>query len=250
MKATPVIAVALGLASVIVRTEVPVGKIDAGENALATVGAASTVSVAFAATAFVPALAEVTSPAAIVLACAPMVALVTCTLTVQLPAAGIVPPASDTPVAVCEAVPPQVVAAVAATGETLAGWVSVRATPVIAVAALALASVKVSVETPPAPISAGAYDFETAGRATTVNVALAATGLLPALVLVTAPAAIVLACAPGVLPVTFTVTVHEPPAGTVAPESATELPPAAAVTVPPAQVVAPAGVAVFTIAPA
>ena len=43
----------------------------------------------------------------------------------------------------------------------------------------------------------------------------------------------------------MTLTVHEPFAGIVAPESATVLPAPAAVTVPPTQVVAPAGVAVF-----
>ena len=47
--------------------------------------------------------------------------------------------------------------------------------------------------------------------------------------------------------VTLTVTVQEPLAGTVAPDSATLAPPLAAVTVgAPAQVVAPAGVPVFT----
>ena len=81
-----------------------------------------------------------------------------------------------------------------------------------------------------------------------MSVALAGALLAPALVLVTAPAGIVFACAPAVLPVTFTVTVHDPLAGTVPPASATELPPAVAVTVPP-QVVAPAGVAAFTMAP-
>ena len=45
--------------------------------------------------------------------------------------------------------------------------------------------------------------------------------------------------------VTFTVTVHEPLAGTVPPESATLLPPFVAVTVPP-HVVAPEADAVLT----
>ena len=51
---------------------------------------------------------------------------------------------------------------------------------------------------------------------------------------------------PAVALVTFTVTVHEPPAGMVPPESATLAPLLAAVTVPAPHVVAPAGVAVFT----
>ncbi len=45
---------------------------------------------------------------------------------------------------------------------------------------------------------------------------------------------------------TLTVTVHEPLAGMLAPESATLLPLLAAVTVPPAHVVAPLATAVFT----
>jgi hypothetical protein len=49
--------------------------------------------------------------------------------------------------------------------------------------------------------------------------------------------------------VTFTVTVHEPAAGMVAPASVTFPAPLAAVTVPPAHVVAPfAGVAFTTFA--
>ena len=51
---------------------------------------------------------------------------------------------------------------------------------------------------------------------------------------------------PAVALVTLTVTVHEPLAGTVAPESATLPPLLAAVTVPPAQVVAPEAEAVLT----
>ena len=46
--------------------------------------------------------------------------------------------------------------------------------------------------------------------------------------------------------VTFTVTVHEPPAGTVPPESATLAPLFAAVTVPAPHVVAPLALAVLT----
>ncbi len=46
--------------------------------------------------------------------------------------------------------------------------------------------------------------------------------------------------------VTFTVTLHEALAGTVAPARATLVPLLAAVTVPPAQFVAPAAAAVLT----
>ena len=47
--------------------------------------------------------------------------------------------------------------------------------------------------------------------------------------------------------VTLTVTVHDPLAGSVPPDSATDDPLAAAVTLPPAQLVLPAGVAEFWI---
>jgi hypothetical protein len=66
------------------------------------------------------------------------------------------------------------------------------------------------------------------------------------LVVVTAPIASVLVYVAADALVTFTVTVHEPLAGIVAPESATVLPPLAAVTTPPTQVVAPEAEAVFT----
>ena len=51
---------------------------------------------------------------------------------------------------------------------------------------------------------------------------------------------------PGVAPVTFTVTVHEPLPGIVAPESETLVPLLAAVAVPPAHVVDGLAAAVFT----
>ena len=78
-----------------------------------------------------------------------------------------------------------------------------------------------------------------------VSVSLAAARFAPALVVVSAPIGKVLVNEPGAAPVTFTVTVHDPPAGMVAPESCTLLPLLAAVTTPP-QVVAPPAAAVFT----
>ena len=53
-------------------------------------------------------------------------------------------------------------------------------------------------------------------------------------------------CGPAVALVTFTVTVQEPLAGTVPPESTTLVPLLAAVTRPPTHVVAPLAEAVFT----
>ena len=90
------------------------------------------------------------------------------------------------------------------------------------------------------PTEAGAKALATVMAEATVSVSLAEAVLAPALVLVTAPAASVLVSLPDVLLVTFTVTVHEPLAGIVPPESATLVPPFAAVTTPAPQVVAPA----------
>ena len=81
----------------------------------------------------------------------------------------------------------------------------------------------------------------------TTNESEADAVVAPALVVVTAPAAMVFVYEPGVALVTLTVTVHEPLAGIVPAESATLLPLFAAVTVPPAHVVAPLAAAVFTI---
>src|SRR6185503_20688881 len=99
---------------------------------------------------------------------------------------------------------------------------------------------------PPMAMDAGANDFDTESELRTSSVALAAARFEPAFVVVRPPAAMVFTYGFGVALVTLTVTVHEPLAGMVAPESATEVPALAAVTVPPAHVVAPAGVAVFT----
>src|SRR5258706_14375084 len=81
------------------------------------------------------------------------------------------------------------------------------------------------------------------GCDSTVSVA-DAPAAVPALVVVTLP--VLLRYEPATAEVTFTVTVHEPLAGTVAPESATLRPVFAAVTVPPAHVVAPPAAAVLT----
>ncbi len=139
--------------------------------------------------------------------------------------------------------PAHVVAPLAGLALTrFAGYVSVKAAPVIATA-FELVSVMVRVEVPFTPIGFAPNAFETAGCAITKSVA-EAPDAMPALVVVTLP--VELRYEPAAAEVTFTVIVHAPLAGTVAPESARLLPPLAAVTVPPAQVVAPLAEPVFT----
>ena len=120
-----------------------------------------------------------------------------------------------------------------------------KAAPVAAVA-FGFVSVIVSTLVSLVPIEAGVNDLATVSAFNTVRLALAAAVLAPAFVVVSAPEAIVLLYVAGVALVTFTVTVHEPLAGIVAPLRATLVPLFAAVTVPPAQVVAPLALPVFT----
>ena len=89
---------------------------------------------------------------------------------------------------------------------------------------------------------AGAKDLTTVGGLSTVRVAFAALPVL-ALLLVTGPVELRKLPAEAV---TLTVTVQEPLAGMVPPESETDVPLLAAVTAPPLQVVAPAGDEVLT----
>src|SRR5690242_13784606 len=91
----------------------------------------------------------------------------------------------------------------------------------------------------------GAKLFATEGALFTTSDALAAAVLAPAFVVVSAPTAIVSLYVPGVALVVFTITVHEPDAGIVPPESATLVPLFAAVTTPP-HVVAPLAELVLT----
>ena len=100
--------------------------------------------------------------------------LVTVTVTVHEPLAGIVPPESATlapPLAAVTVPPAQVVAPEAGVALTrFAGYVSVNAAPVIAVA-LPLVSVTVSVDVPLRPIAVGLKAFAIVGCASTVSVA-------------------------------------------------------------------------------
>ena len=95
MNAVPVSGTMFEFESVIVSVDVPPTAIDVGEKLLATVGAANaeTVSVALAGAVLGGAL-DVTAPAAIVFEYELGAGLVTVTVTVQLPLAGIVPPES------------------------------------------------------------------------------------------------------------------------------------------------------------
>src|SRR5476649_2339991 len=111
--------------------------------------------------------------------------------------------------------------------------------------ALGLLSLMLSTDASLVPTEAGANALATASAVATVSVSLAAALLAPALVVVSAPAAIVLVWLPDAALVTLTVTVHEPLAGMVAPESETLFALLTAVTTPPAQVVAPLALTVL-----
>src|SRR6185503_586913 len=170
-------------------------------------------------------------------------------VTVQEPFAGTVPVASARllPLLAAVTVPPAQLVAPEAEAELTrpAGYVSVKAAPVTA-AAFGFVSVMVRTEAPPVPMADAENAFATVSAEFTVSDPLPAAVLAPALEVVRPPAAMLLAYVPTVAEVTFTVTVQEPFAGIVAPESATLVPLLAAVTVPPAQVVAPEAEAVFT----
>ncbi len=215
MNAAPVAAVALGFVSVMVSTLVSLVPTDAGAKLFAAVIEFSTPSREVAATVFEPALVVVTAPIASVLVYVAAVLLVTLTVTVQEPLAGIVPPVSATvlPPFVAVTVPPVHVVAPAGVAllTRLAGYVSVNAAPVIG-DAFEFDSVMVRTVVEPGAIEVGEKAFATVGCARTFNVAVAAAAA-PALVVVTTP--VVLMYAPAVVDVTFTVTVHEPFAGTV-----------------------------------
>ena len=175
------------------------------------------------------------------------------TVTVQVAPAAIPPPENDTDPAPATGekvgAPQPLVEAEGVAATTIApglvGNVSLKATPVSAELVLLLTSVKVRVEVPPVP-TGPENDFAIEGAATTVSVALPGAAFAPALAEVTAPAESELVYALAAAADTLTVTVHEPLAGTVAPESVSVVPPAAALAVPAAQVVAAAGVAVLT----
>ena len=195
-------AVALALEIVRVTVLVPSAAMVVGENALAMVGAtAFTVRFALA-TALLP-FEVCSAPAAMVLVNVPPIGETTSTETVQLPgvapaAAGIERVAGSVtrpePVAATTAPEPGHVVDAFGVGATTTGTgnVSVNAAVRLAVLALPLVSVMVSVETALAFTVPGAKAFATAGTtAFTVRFALAGLALLPFAVC-SAPAAIVL----------------------------------------------------------
>src|SRR5262252_1398887 len=149
-----------------VRTDVLPVPMEAGVKDLAAVRPASTVRLELAAAVLAPALVESTPPTGIVLVDVPAAALVTVTVTVQEPFAGMVPLASarvPPPLAAVTVPTPHVVAPPAGVAFTTpAGYVSVNVAPVIA-EVFALVSVTVSVEVPPAAMVAGAKDLAAAG---------------------------------------------------------------------------------------
>src|SRR5450432_338228 len=106
-----------------------------------------------------------------------------------------------------------------------------------------LVRVTVSTEVAPGATEDGVKAFTAVGRASTSSEA-EAPAEEPAFAVVTLPVEFTYELADAL--VTFTVTVHEPFAGTVPPESARLVPALAPVTTPAAQVVAGLGVAVFT----
>jgi hypothetical protein len=112
-------------------------------------------------------------------------------VTVQLPAAGIVPPVSTTAVEplLPVTVPPQVVLPGAETVIPL-GNASTKGADNVPAILLALLRVRVSVELPPAVTLAGLKDFLSDGTTmgVTVKVATAAATLLPLLVVRAPPA--------------------------------------------------------------
>ena len=163
---------------------------------------AVTVRVAFAATALLPLLVT-KAPIGIVLMYPPTTADVTFTEKVQLPLAGIVRPAGNVtvePPATATGAPatgaPQVVLAFGTAAiSTCAGNVSTSAAFSVAIVALALLKVMVTVETPPAVILPGVKALAivggTAPGTTTIKMALADAALLP-LEVTNAPTGIVL----------------------------------------------------------
>ena len=188
MNAAPVTAAELGLVSVMVRTLGSLVPIEDGAKPFETDSEAAITSVSLAAARLAPALVVVSAPIGNVLVNDPGATPVTFTVTVHDPLAGMVPPASCTVLPLLAAVttPPQVVAPPAAAVLVRpAGYVSVNAAPVIAVA-LELERVRVSTDAAPGATSDGLNDFAIVGWLRTVRVLNAAPDV-PAFVVVTLP---------------------------------------------------------------
>ncbi len=237
-KAPPVSATPSVLASVKVIVELAPAAIVPGAKALEIAGAtAFTVRVAVFDAAPTGAW-RLETPEAVLL-CTPGTSLVTTTVTVHEPLAGMV--RLDSASEVCPAVralpaaPAQVPPASPAAKIAMFASVSVNPAEVSA-APLVLASVKVIVDVPSALIVAGANAFAMVGvAALTVRVAMLDGGPVSASAEDTPEAWLL--CAPGTSLVTTTFTVHEPPAGMVSPVNASAVWPAVKLFVAaPAQV--------------
>src|ERR1700682_6276807 len=174
----------------------------------------------------------------------------TSTVTVQVLLAAMVPPLNAIDAAPATGVnvgAPQPLVVAFGTGATTMlpgaiGNVSLKATPVSAFDGLMLVSVKVSVETPPAPIGLGANAFAMVGTSSTVSVAFTP----PVFMVAVAPLMLpeVLAYEPPSAEVTLTAMVQlacaaasDPPASAIDPDAAV------AVTAPPQLFTSPFGVA-------
>jgi len=237
LKATPFNAMLpFGLVTVIVSVEVPPDGIVAGVNAFVMLGAAVVVTSSVAlAVPPVPALVETTAD--VVLVTNPSVALVTFTVTVQLPPAATVPPlrliAVPPTTGVGVSVPPQVLLTINGVAmETPPGKVSVKPTPVSATPAFGLVTVMARADVPPEAIFAGVNDFTIVGGCKTASVAEA---LLPVPPSVDVTACVVFTALPMVVLVMSAVIVQLPPAAMVPPLSVNEVLPTAGagLSVPP-----------------
>ena len=174
----------------------------------------------------------------------PGTALVTFTLTVQELATAMLPPVRlmlPEPATAVSAPPQLLTAPFGVATNTLAGNVSVKATPAWGSAfAAGLVMVKVRVETPFGPIVDGENALAIDGGASTWIVAVADPPVPPS-VEVTLP--VVFTFEPAVVPVTFTLNVHEALGPRLAPERLMVVVFWVAVIVPPPQLpVKPLGV--------
>jgi len=241
---TPVSAIdALGLLIVKLSEVDPLSGMLAAPKDLAIVGgtAASTVTVAEAVPPG-PLSTEVTAP--LVLFLMPAVVPVTFTLKVHEPLAAIVAPVRLTvpdPAVAVIAPPPQLPVSPFGVETTRpAGNESVTLTPVSAMNALGLLMVKLSEVDPFCGMFVAPKDLAIVGTATTETVA---EPVLPVPPSTEVTALVVLLFTPAVVPVTFTLKVHEPLAAIVAPVRLMLPDPAVAMIVPPPQLpVSPLGV--------
>jgi len=207
----------------------------AAPNDLLIEGGSSTAMLAWAVPP-VPPSSDVTLP--VILFCAPAAVPVTFTLTVQEPLAGMVAPARltllDPDAAVAVPTVQEVATPLGLATAIPAGSVSVKPTAVsgmVLMAGFAIVNVRLvfpfrGTEGPPKALVM-------VGGAITVTLA-ADVPPVPPSVDVTGPA--VLACAPGTVPVTLTLKVHDAPPLRLPFASVMALPPGAAVIVPPPQV--------------